>query len=81
MLQGKAEEALDELVTKHAQDSAFQIAGVFAWRSDKEKALEWLERAYKQRYGGLSDIKIDPLLRSLHADPRYNALLRKMKLP
>ena len=66
---------------KHAQDSAYQIAQVFAWRGEKDNAFEWLERAYKQQDAGLSEIKGDPLLKSLRADPRFNALLRKLKLP
>jgi hypothetical protein len=40
-----------------------------------------LDRAYRQRDGGLSGIKIDPLLANLRTDPRFAALLRKMKLP
>jgi hypothetical protein len=38
-------------------------------------------RAYTQRNGGLVDIKVDPLLRSLHGGPRYAAFLEKMRLP
>ena len=73
--------AMDELIAKHAQESAYQIADVFAWRGEKDRAFAWLERAYRQRDGGLSDIKSDPLLNSLRADPRFNALLRRLKLP
>jgi TolB-like protein/Flp pilus assembly protein TadD len=81
---GHAEEsqhALDELMAKHAEDSAYQIAEVFAWRGEHDKAFEWLERAYRQRDGGLSQIKADPALVSLHPDRRFTALLGKMKLP
>jgi TolB-like protein len=73
--------ALDELIAKHAGDSAYQIAEAVAWRGEKDKAFEWLERAYAQRDGGLEGVKNDALLDSLHADPRYRALLRKMNLP
>ncbi len=45
------------------------------------KAFEWLERAYKQRDGGLIEMKGDPLLRNLERDPRYAAFLKKMNLP
>jgi hypothetical protein len=34
----------------------------------------------RQRDGGLVDIKVEPLLRSLHGDPHYAALLEKMRL-
>jgi hypothetical protein len=47
----------------------------------KDRAFEWLERAYSQRDGGLSDIKTDALLKPVRADPRFNALLHKMQLP
>ena len=77
----ESQQALAELIGKHAQDSAYQIAEVFGWRGEKDRAFEWLERAYQQRDGGLSSIKTDPLLTSLRADPRFNALLRKLKLP
>jgi TolB-like protein len=73
--------ALDELIAKHAGDSAYQVAEAFAWRGEKDKAFEWLERAYAQRDGGMEGIKNDTLLDSLRADPRYKALQRKMNLP
>jgi TolB-like protein/Tfp pilus assembly protein PilF len=76
-----SQQALDEAIAKDAQDSASNIAEVFAWRGEKDKAFEWLERAYSQREGGLSDIRTDLLLKSLRADLRFNALLHKMKLP
>jgi tetratricopeptide (TPR) repeat protein len=77
----ESQQALEELIAKHAQESAFQIAEAYSWRGEKEKAFEWLERAYKQRDGGLAEIKGDQLFASLRSDPRYKALLRKMNLP
>ena len=76
-----SQQALDEVIAKYAQGWAYQIAQAYAWRGEKDKAFEWLDRAYKQQDGGLSGIKGDPLLKSLHADPRFNALVRKLKLP
>jgi TolB-like protein len=75
-----SQQALDELIAKYAADAAYQVAEVYAWRGEKDKAFEWLERAYTQRDGGLIDIKFDPLLDRLRGDPRYKALLKKMKL-
>jgi len=77
----ESQQALDEAVAKHARDATYQIADVYAWRGEKAKAFEWLERAYALRDGGLSSIKFDLLLSSLRGDPRYRALVRKMKLP
>jgi TolB-like protein len=76
-----AEQRLAELIAKHADDSAFQIAEIYAWWGDKGKALQWLERAYVQHDAGLNLVKVDPLLKNLHMEPWYKALLQKMNLP
>jgi hypothetical protein len=76
-----AQQRLDELITKDAGGAAYQIAEVYAWWGDKERAFQWLDRAYLQHDGGLTTVKVDPLLRSLRPDQRYKALLHKMKLP
>jgi len=78
---GESQRALDELIAKYAHDSAFQIAEVYAWRGEADKAFEWLERAYVQHDGGLAFIKPDPLFQGLHTDPRYAAMLKKLGLP
>jgi len=43
-------------------------------------AFEWLERAHKQRNAGLSQMKFQPSLRSLHGDPRWPLFMKKMGL-
>ena len=76
----ESQQVLDELIAKHAPDGAYQVAEALAWRGEKDKAFEWLERAYQQRDGGLSEVKVDLLLDRLHGDPRFKALLKKMNL-
>jgi Tfp pilus assembly protein PilF len=78
---GESDAALATLKDKHAGSFAYQIADVHAFRGEADLAFEWLERAYTQRDGGLSDIKADRFLRVLADDPRYKAFLRKLKLP
>ena len=77
----EADAALLEYIEKFQNDGAFHIAEIYAYRSETDKAFEWLERAYKQRDSGLFEVKGDPLLRSLERDPRWPAFLKKMKLP
>ena len=72
--------ALSELIAKYPQN-AYQIAEVYAFRNQSDKAFEWLDRAYDQRNPGLIGTKVNPLLNSLHHDPRYAALLKKLNLP
>ena len=73
--------ALDQLIAKHAQEAAYQIAQVYAWRGEKDKGFEWLEQAYQQSDAGLANVKIELLLAGLRDDPRYTALLRELNLP
>jgi eukaryotic-like serine/threonine-protein kinase len=81
---GKKEEAdalLSDYVEKNRVGSAYQIAEIYAFRGENDKAFEWLDIAYKQRDGGLSEMKGSPLLRLLEKDPRYASFLKKMNLP
>jgi tetratricopeptide (TPR) repeat protein len=59
---------------------AFSIAKGYAYCGDVDQAFEWLERAYTQRNPGLSQVKLQPLLRNLHGDPRWKPFLKKMRL-
>jgi TolB-like protein len=77
----QSQRALSALVAKYGDNSAFQIAQAYAWRGDRDRAFEWLERGYREHDGGVGYLKVDPLLRKIRDDPRYTALLRKMKLP
>jgi hypothetical protein len=77
----ESQQALDRLVAKHAQEAAYQIAEVHAWRGEKDEAFEWLDRAFAQRDEGLIGLKVDRCLASLRDDPRYAALLAKVNLP
>ena len=77
----ESEVALRELIEKYHTSMACQIAQVYAFRNQSEEAFGWLDRAYAQRDGGLIGTKVDPLLKSLHNDPRYAAWLKKLKFP
>src|ERR1700678_465091 len=73
--------ALSELIAKYHAGGAYQIAEVYAFRTKSDKAFEWLDRAYTQHDGGVIFTKVDPLLKNLHGDLRFAALLKKLNLP
>jgi len=73
--------ALGELMMKYHASNAFEIATIYAFRNQTDEAFEWLDRAYAQRDPSLMSTKMDPLLKSLHNDPRYAAFLKKLNLP
>ena len=76
----ESDAALAELIAKVAETGAYQIAEAYAYRNDKDKAFEWLERARRQRDAGLPGLRVDTLLPNLHNDPRWDTFLRKMGL-
>jgi tetratricopeptide (TPR) repeat protein len=73
--------ALSKLIATHKNDCAYQIAEVYAYRGETEKAFQWLDRAYRQRDPGTPELKSGPLMKTLHQDPRFAELLKKMRLP
>ncbi len=76
----ESDAALAQLTANESETAAYQIAEVYAYRGDKDRAFEWLERARRQRDPGLPSLRKDPLLTNLHDDPRWNAFLRTMGL-
>ncbi len=79
--QAEADEALKALIGKYAESSAYFVAMTYAYRNDHDSALQWLERAYRQKDSSLIEIVGEPLFKSLASDARYKAFLRKMNLP
>jgi len=77
----ESQQALDTLISRFGHSGAYQIAVVYAWWGRNDQAFEWLDRAHKQGDGGLTLVKVDAMLRKVRGDPRYSALLTRMRLP
>jgi len=78
----ESQRALDyTLAQPYVMQGSYQIAQIYAWRGEPDRAFEWLERAVEQHDAGLTYLKYDPLLGGLRGDPRFKALLRKVNLP
>lgn len=73
--------ALQMLIGKYAETDAYYIAMTYAYRGDKQPALQWLERAVAQRDTGLLEMMGEPLLTNISAEPRFGAIVRRMNLP
>jgi eukaryotic-like serine/threonine-protein kinase len=81
---GQTNESDKELRTAEQEsgdEMGYWIAMVYAARRDPDRAFAWLDRAFNVYGEGITWIKGDPLLGSLVEDPRYKALLQKMRLP
>jgi TolB-like protein/DNA-binding winged helix-turn-helix (wHTH) protein/Tfp pilus assembly protein PilF len=77
----EADAALKSLIAQRAATDALYIATTYAYRNEKERALQWFERAYAQREVDLLDIIGEPLLKNIADEPRFHAILRAMRLP
>ena len=80
---GKPDEArkiLQELVARAKQRyvPSYQIALVHAGLGDKDKAFEYLEKAFEERSTLLTYLKMDPRFDSLHRDSRFQVMLRRL---
>ena len=60
--------------------SPLDIAHVHIGLGENDRALEWLEKAYQQRYEGVIYIKCQPYYDNLRSDPRYHDLVKRIGL-
>jgi hypothetical protein len=58
----------------------YEVAGVYAQLGENDQALDWLDKAYRNR-SCLYWIRQDPRFDSMRSDPRFQELLAKMNFP
>jgi len=84
-LAGKKDEAIDVLTNleellKQGYSVNYDIAYIHFGLGDRDKAFEYLERAYEQKENGMESLKVDPSLDNLRSDLRYKSLIKRMNL-
>ena len=80
---GEAHRVLDELVSGNHKHYAgpFHVAMIYVGLGQKDEALRWLERAYREHDGNIVLLKVWPAWDPLRSDPRFQDLLRRMNFP
>jgi len=83
---GRADEARavrDEMERLLSQRfvTAYGVALICAGLGEKEQAFAWLDRAFAERSHWLVWLRLDPRWNTLRGDPRFGALLERMKYP
>ena len=68
------------IVWKQKYVRASYIARLYAELGDKERAIEWLEKAYIERDSNLLFLKTDQSWDSLRADPRFTSIAHRVGL-
>jgi serine/threonine protein kinase/tetratricopeptide (TPR) repeat protein len=78
-----AEKLLHELLdqSKNKYVSAYDIATVYAGLEDMRTALAWLDKAYDEHSGFMPYVSLDPRLKPLRREARFQDLLQRMGLP
>jgi eukaryotic-like serine/threonine-protein kinase len=79
---GDAREVLRRLeeLSRQRYVSPYHMAYVHTGLGEHEQAMDWLERAYEERAGGVFGMKGSFLFAPLRSHPRFRALLGKMNL-
>jgi TolB-like protein/Flp pilus assembly protein TadD/predicted Ser/Thr protein kinase len=77
----RSQTILADLIANHPRRACYFIAKAYGFSGNSAFAFEWLDRAFSSQAKLLTDVKSEPAFRAWHGDPRYLALLRKMKLP
>ena len=57
------------------------IANAYIGLDDRERAFQWLEKAFQDRSLRPDFMRVDPVYDDLRADPRFRDLLRRAGLP
>jgi TolB-like protein/DNA-binding winged helix-turn-helix (wHTH) protein/Tfp pilus assembly protein PilF len=78
----EAENVLAKLMeqSKKQYVSPFYVAIVYVGLGENDKAVDWLERAYRDRSNAIVFSKVDPQLDPLRSAPRFQSLLRRLAL-
>jgi TolB-like protein/DNA-binding winged helix-turn-helix (wHTH) protein/Tfp pilus assembly protein PilF len=78
----EAEKILNQLMdlSKKQYVSPFYMAIVYVGLTENDKAVDWLERAYRDRSNAIVFSKVDPQLDPLRSTPRFQSLLHRLAL-
>ncbi|HJX93472.1 MAG TPA: tetratricopeptide repeat protein [Pyrinomonadaceae bacterium] len=77
------EALLKELKQKYTERKAngYDIARIYAAMGNKDQTFEWLEKDFQSRNATMPDFLSMPPLTSLHDDPRFKDLVKRLGLP
>lgn len=72
-----ANNALETYIAKYSDEENFDIAQIYAWRGELDKAFEWLEHSLELAPHLLLSLKYRSFFENLHKDPRWTELMAR----
>jgi TolB-like protein/cytochrome c-type biogenesis protein CcmH/NrfG len=69
------------LLAKSRYVSSLYFAAVHTGLGERSTALDWLEKAYKERNDRLLYLNVDPMADPLRSEPRFRDLMKRLHLP
>jgi TolB-like protein/Tfp pilus assembly protein PilF len=78
----KAKKVIDELLaeSKEKYVSPMDIALIYSAMNDRDKAFDWLEKAYQERTPWMFELNVTPEFASIKDDARFGDLLKRIGL-
>jgi TolB-like protein/Flp pilus assembly protein TadD len=74
----EADSVLGKLTARSETAWAYNIAYVYAWRGEADRAFEWLDKAVQYNDGGLNYILVEPFFENIRDDPRWLPFLERI---
>jgi len=79
----QAQSIMDEVdeLSKQKYATPYFRARIYAALGERDKALIWLETAYRERSAPMALLKVDPQFDKLRTEPRFQNLMQRMNFP
>ena len=81
---GRRRDAMDFLRTRESKATLFDYLGfarAYAALGDKDRAIEWLTRAFDAHAAYIEMAHVSPMFDVFRGDPRFDALVARLHLP
>ena len=80
-LRGDLHEALRRAQNGYPRPRSLDVAADYALLGDRDKAIEWIEKASREREWPVMYLRVDDRFEGLRSDPRFRDLSRRVGLP
>ena len=79
----EATKMLEELkeLSRHRYVSSYEVAAIYVALGQNQRALQLLERAYKEHSFHLVFLNVWPEFTPLRSDPKFQDLVHRLQLP